>query len=59
MVFSLKIAVVHDLLVTYAGAESVLTQILDCFPEADLFAIIDFLPKNKRQLIHNKMVKHR
>ena len=56
MVFSLKIAVVHDWLVTYAGAESVLTQILDCFPEADLFAIIDFLPKNKRQLIHNKEV---
>jgi glycosyltransferase involved in cell wall biosynthesis len=53
----MKIAIVHDWLVTYAGAESVLTQILDCFPEADLFAIIDFLPKNKRQFIHNKEVK--
>ena len=53
----MKIAIVHDWLVTYAGAESVLTQVLDCFPEADLFAIIDFLPKNKRHLIHNKKVK--
>jgi glycosyltransferase involved in cell wall biosynthesis len=52
----LKTVIVHDWLVTYAGAESVLTQILDCFPEADLFAIIDFLPKNKRHLIHNKKV---
>ena len=53
----MKIAIVHDWLVTYAGAESVLTQVLDCFPEADLFAIIVFLPKNKRHLIHNKKVK--
>lgn len=53
----MKIAIVHEWLVTYAGAETVLTQILECFPEADLFAVIDFLPENKRHLIHNKKVK--
>ncbi|GAB6849720.1 glycosyltransferase family 4 protein [Paraburkholderia kururiensis] len=38
-----RIAIVHDWLVTYAGAERVLEQIVACFPEADLFALVDFL----------------
>ncbi|GLU33484.1 glycosyltransferase family 4 protein [Trinickia caryophylli] len=38
-----RIAVVHDWLVTYAGAERVLEQILACFPDADLFSLVDFL----------------
>ncbi len=52
----MKVAIVHEWLVFYAGAESVLTQIIDCFPEADLFAVIDFLPKSQRHLIRNKKV---
>ena len=51
-----KIAVVHDWLVTYAGAERVLEQIIQCFPSADLFALIDFLPKENRSFINNKHV---
>ncbi|WP_009907329.1 glycosyltransferase family 4 protein, partial [Burkholderia thailandensis] len=34
---------VHDWLVTYAGAERVLEQIVACFPDADLFGLVDFL----------------
>lgn len=52
----MKVAVVCDWLVTYAGAEKVLEQILKIFPEADLFAVIDFLPKNGRDFIMNKPV---
>jgi hypothetical protein len=33
----MKIAVVHDWLVTYAGAERVLEQILEVYPDADVF----------------------
>lgn len=53
----MKIAVVCDWLVMYAGAEKVLEQILDIYPEADLFAVLDFLPEDKRDFIKNKKVK--
>lgn len=39
-----KIAVVCDWLETYAGAERVLEQILLLYPQAELFALVDFLP---------------
>lgn len=53
----MKIAIVHDWLVTYAGAERVLEQMLHVFPEADLFSVVDFLEKDQRKFIKNKEVK--
>lgn len=50
----MKIAIVCDWLVTYAGAERALSQIIQCFPDADLFAVIDFLPDEQRSLFLNK-----
>lgn len=52
----MRIAIVHDWLVTYAGAERVLEQMLNIYPEADLFSIIDFLPVEKRAFIKHKKV---
>lgn len=52
----MRIAIVHDWLVTYAGAERVLEQMLRCYPEADLFSLVDFLPAGKRDFILNKPV---
>lgn len=52
----MKIAIICDWLTTYAGAEKVLTEILHCFPEADLYAVVDFLPSAARQFIQNKKV---
>ncbi len=52
----MKVAVVCDWLVTYAGAEKVLEQILNIFPEADLFAVVDFLDEDKRDFIKHKKV---
>ena len=52
----MKTAIVCDWLVTYAGAERVLEQILRCYPDADLFAVIDFLPQAQRDFIMNKPV---
>ena len=52
----MKVAIVHDWLVTYAGAEGVLEQLLNIFPEADLYSIVDFLPENNRNFIKNKKV---
>ena len=53
----MKIAFVHDWLVTYAGAERVLEQMLNCFPEADLFSTVEFLKDNEKDFIKNKKVK--
>ena len=49
-----RVAVVHDWLTVYAGAEKVLEQILEVWPEADLFAVIDFLPDDSRHFVKGK-----
>jgi glycosyltransferase involved in cell wall biosynthesis len=46
-----RVAVVHDWLDTWRGGESVLAQILTLYPEAELFALVDFLsPADRRAL---------
>ena len=52
-----RIAVVHEWLVTYAGSERVLEQILACFPEADLFAVVDFVPPAERAFLGGRVPK--
>lgn len=48
------VAVVHDWLVTYAGSERVLEQILGVFPDADLFAVVDFVPHADRAFLDGR-----
>ena len=50
-----KVAVVHDWFVEQGGAEKVVKQILAAFPEADIFATVDFL--DKKDCVHNKEIK--
>jgi glycosyltransferase involved in cell wall biosynthesis len=49
-----RVAIVHDWLVTYAGAERVLEQILACFPDADLFSVVDFVDAKDRAFLRGK-----
>lgn len=44
----MRTAVVHEWLTTWAGSENVLAEILACFPAADLFCVVDFLPPAQR-----------
>ncbi len=53
----MKVAVVHDWLVTYAGAERVLEQMLQVLPEADLFSLIDFVPDDERGFLGGRPVR--
>jgi len=53
----MRVAIIHDWFVTYAGAERVLEQMLYLFPTADVFSIVDFLPVDSRAFIQNKEVK--
>ena len=54
---SLKIAVIHEWLVDHSGSEKVLEQILNIFPDADLFSIVEFLPDDLKYFIQNKTVQ--
>ena len=47
----MRVAIVHDWLVTNAGAEKVLRSILNCYPDATLFALVDFLSEEDRTVI--------
>jgi glycosyltransferase involved in cell wall biosynthesis len=44
----MKIAIIHDWLTVYAGAEKTLEQILKLYPQADIFTIVDFLAQKDR-----------
>ena len=47
----MKTAIIHDWLVTNAGAEKVLKEIVDLYPNADIFSIVDFLNDKEREII--------
>jgi len=49
-----KVAVVHDWLDTWRGGESVLAQILRVYPDADLFALVDFLSDADRPALNGR-----
>ncbi|MDE2076547.1 MAG: glycosyltransferase family 4 protein [Burkholderiales bacterium] len=51
-----RVALVHDWLVVYAGAEKVLEQMLEIWPEADVFALVDFVPEKDRAFLKGKKV---
>jgi glycosyltransferase involved in cell wall biosynthesis len=53
----MRVALVHDWLVTYAGAERILEQLIKLYPDADIFSLVDFLPPERRDFIADKPVK--
>lgn len=53
----MKVALVHEWLESYAGSERVLEQFLAIWPEADLFAVCDFLPEAERGFLRGKSVR--
>ncbi|MGT2479788.1 hypothetical protein ACU4GR_14855 [Methylobacterium oryzae CBMB20] len=44
----MRVAIVHDWLCIVGGAERVLEQLLRIYPDADVFALFDFLPEADR-----------
>jgi hypothetical protein len=53
----MRVAVVHDWLVTFGGAERVLAEILAMFPAAKLFSVIDFLGDADRERLHGQVAE--
>lgn len=48
------LGIVADWLVTYAGAERVIKEFVDLYPDSTLYSIVDFLSDNDRANLHNK-----
>src|SRR5215470_6508357 len=44
-----RVAICHDWLDTWGGAENVLVELLATFPGADLFTLVDFMPAEVRR----------
>jgi len=53
---NLRVAVIHDWLTTFAGSEKVLECLLQMFPGADLFVVVDFLPEKDRRFLEGHAV---
>lgn len=52
----LKVAIVHEWFETYAGSERVVEQILQLFPQADVFGVADFLKDSDRAFLGGRTV---
>ena len=53
----MKVAVVHEWLTTFAGSERVLEQMLEVLPDADLFAVCDFMAPQDRAFLRGRPVR--
>jgi glycosyltransferase involved in cell wall biosynthesis len=53
----MKVAIVHDWLVTYGGAERVLEQMLATFPDAQLFSLLYRMPRQQRGFLGGRQVQ--
>ncbi len=52
----MRVAVVHEWLTSHAGSEKVIEQILQLYPDADLFSLVDFLTPEQRHFIDHRSV---
>ncbi|HDT6047824.1 TPA: glycosyltransferase family 4 protein, partial [Raoultella planticola] len=39
----ISIGIIADWLVTYAGSEKVIKELIELFPDSDLYSVVDFL----------------
>ncbi len=53
----MKVAIIHDWLTVSGGAEKVLAEMIACFPQADIFTVVDFLPETFRDFLQGKSVQ--
>jgi hypothetical protein len=54
---ALRVAIVHEWLVTFAGSERALRELLRLYPQADLFAVVDFLSDADRARLGGRHAK--
>lgn len=52
----MRIALIHDWSVGYAGSERVVEQMLEVLPEADLYMLLDAIPENQRGFLKSRKI---
>ena len=52
----MRVAIVHDWLYVIGGAEQVLREILQCYPNADVFTLFDLLKPEDREIVEDLVV---
>ncbi len=52
-----RVALVHEWLDNYYGSERVVAEILACFPNADLFTLVDVMPAGQRGFLGDRLVQ--
>jgi hypothetical protein len=52
----IRVAAIHEWLDTYAGSERVLQEILALYPQADVFALVDFMPAGQRRFLDGRRI---
>jgi len=53
----MKTAIVCDWLVNIGGAEKFLGHLISCYPEADVYAVVDFIAPEQRAFLLNKTIQ--
>lgn len=53
----MKIAIVQDWLTTYSGSERVIEQVLQIYPDADLFCMFDVMSGDERAFLKGKKAR--
>ncbi|WP_405051213.1 MULTISPECIES: glycosyltransferase family 4 protein [Serratia] len=53
----INVGIIADWLVTYAGAEKVIKEFFEIYPEADLYSVVDFLSDESRINFKGKKAK--
>jgi glycosyltransferase involved in cell wall biosynthesis len=53
----MRIAIVHEWLDTWAGSEAVLALLLELFPKADLYTVVDFLAEEDRKRFAGRHIR--
>lgn len=54
---SVKVAIVHHWFTARAGGELCVEQLLQLYPQADLFSLVDFMPEADRDLLGGRPVR--
>jgi len=53
----MNVGIVHEWLASYAGSEKVIEQMLEVYPAAELYALVDFLPDKDRKWLADRKIQ--
>lgn len=52
----MKVGIVHEWLASYAGSEKVIEQMLELYPAAEVYSLVDFLPEKDRKWLADRKI---